>query len=157
VAHLGLVARLLAPALAATVLAIPGLRFGVPDLWWQDKLGGPYPLSVATTPTPAPANNPSAVYAITMTVADRYRIAPRVLWGNVASAVNSAARLIAAARPDLTTVIYGAADSILADPRIDDGALQAGPHFKRRSCCLIYRLAGTRTAVCGDCILGTPQ
>jgi hypothetical protein len=36
------------------------------------------------------------------------------------------------------------ADAILTDQRIDDGALRVGPGFRRRSCCLIYRLAGTR-------------
>ncbi|HZE16291.1 MAG TPA: (2Fe-2S)-binding protein, partial [Mycobacterium sp.] len=36
---------------------------------------------------------------------------------------------------------------------IDGGALRVGPLFRRRSCCLIYRIANTRTATCGDCIL----
>jgi ferric iron reductase protein FhuF len=46
------------------------------------------------------------------------------------------------------------ADSILADSRVDDGGLCAGPDFRRRSCCLIYRLNNDRAAVCGDCVLG---
>ena len=43
--HLGLAARLTAPALGAAVLRRPlDLRPG--GLWWQDVLGGPVPLSV---------------------------------------------------------------------------------------------------------------
>jgi ferric iron reductase protein FhuF len=76
-----------------------------------------------------------------------------VLWGNIGSAANSAARLISTARSDLTIAAHTAADGILTDPRIDGGALRAGPLFRRRSCCLIYRIANTRTATCGDCIL----
>ena len=50
--HLGLVARLIAPALGAAVLGCPlDMRSG--GLWWQDQHGGPVPLSV-----PAPACGP---------------------------------------------------------------------------------------------------
>jgi ferric iron reductase protein FhuF len=132
------------------------LRFGLPDLWWRAELGGPYPLSIAAAPVTEPTVDGTAVEAITVAVADRYRLAPRVVWGNVASAVNTTARLITTTRPDLTAVTNSAANAILTDPRIEDGALRVGPHFQRRSCCLIYRLAGTRAAVCGDCVL-TPR
>jgi len=94
-----------------------------------------------------------AVEAVTVAIADRYRVSKQVLWGNIGSAANSAARLIAAARPDLTGTAHAVADSILTDPRIEDGAVRAGPHFRRRSCCLIYRIANDRAATCGDCIL----
>ena len=46
-----------------------------------------------------------------------------------------------------------AADEKLADSRIDGGVLRSGPGFRRTSCCLIYRLAGSTAAVCGDCVL----
>lgn len=94
-----------------------------------------------------------AVESVTVAIASRYRLSEHVLWGNVGSAANSAARLISTARSDLTVNAHGAADKILTDPRIDDGALRAGPQFRRRSCCLIYRVANDRTATCGDCIL----
>ena len=153
VAHLGLIARLLAPAIGALAL---GRRVAMsPDeLWWQNHLGGPYPLSVTVDPatdSPLPCG---AVEAITRAFAERYGVSERVLWGNVGSAANSAARLISTARPDLTGTAHHAADSILADPRIDKGASSAGPDFRRRSCCLIYRIADDRTTICGDCILG---
>ena len=49
--HLGLVARLTAPALGAAVLGYPlDMRPG--ELWWQDQASGPVPLS---GPFPMPA------------------------------------------------------------------------------------------------------
>ncbi len=81
------------------------------------------------------------------------RVSARVLWGNVASAANSAAQLIAGARPDLGEGAYRAADLILADPRVDGGSLRSGTAFRRSSCCLIYRVGGGRSAICGDCVL----
>ena len=153
VAHLGLIARLLAPGIGAFTLG-HRVVMSPDELWWQDHLGGPYPLSVTAEPAidaPVPGG---AVEAITGAFAQRYGVSERVLWGNVGSAANSAARLISTARPDLTGTAHKAADSILADPRIDGGASRAGPGFRRRSCCLIYRIANDRTAICGDCILG---
>jgi hypothetical protein len=154
VTHLGLVARLLAPAIAALALGDARVSLALEDLWWQDHLGGPYPLSITPTPaTDTPTLGP-AVEVITGAIAQRYRVGEHVLWGNVASAANSAAWLISTPRPDLTRSARAAADAILADVRVEGGRLRAGPDFRRRSCCLIYRIAGDRTAICGDCILG---
>ncbi len=123
------------------------------DLWWQDRLGGPVPLSVTSGPA-GPLLPGPAVETITNEVAARFSVSHRMLWGNVGSAANSAARLICIARPELADSAQAVADSILADSRVDDGVLRAGPNFRRRSCCLIYRLNDDRTAVCGDCVLG---
>ena len=48
ITHLGLVARLIAPSIAA---AATGHRLGIQpgEIWWQDTLGGPVPLSVAVS------------------------------------------------------------------------------------------------------------
>ncbi|GKT34770.1 (2Fe-2S)-binding protein [Aduncisulcus paluster] len=121
VAHLGVIARILAPTIAT-----------------------------ADTATPGPA-----IESITHCVLDETGVSDRVLWGNVGSAANSAAQLIAATRPDLTHAAREVANTYLRDPRIDDGALRAGPDFRRRSCCLIYQLTDDRSAVCGDCVLET--
>jgi hypothetical protein len=173
VAQLGLVARVLAPTIGA--IALGCLADGPDDLWWQDQLGGPFPLSMAG-PSPGlsrgsgssldPSRSPSSgtapgdawfpgslVDLLTTATVDRFRVAPRVLWGNVASAANSAARLVAAARPDLAAAARDVANAVLADPRVEDGQLRSGPSFRRRSCCLIYRLSDTPGAVCGDCVL----
>lgn len=153
VAHLGLVARLLAPMIGTITLGHPTLSWSLDDLRWQNTLGGPYPLSVTPQPAPRIPGPGPAVEAITAAMAERYRVSRHVLWGNIGSAANSAARLICTAQPGLTTAAHDAADALLADPRIDGGALRVGPLFRRRSCCLIYRIANDRGAACGDCIL----
>lgn len=150
VAHLGLVARLIAPMIGAAALGEP-VSWSLADLFWQDQLGGPYPLSVSA----APAGGRSAVEAITEAFGP-FGVSPKVLWGNVGSAANSAAQQITRAQPDLAETAAAAADRVLADPRVDGGVLRSGPEFRRNSCCLIYQLAGDREACCGDCVLTAP-
>jgi len=161
--HLGLVARLIAPALGAAVLRCP-VDMRPAGLWWQDEAGGPIPLSV-------PADNhgggpdpvspewdrllvDEAVVPVTTAIARLVPISGRVLWGNVASAVNAAAAQLAGQRPDLAEDAWQAAGRLFGSPRLHSERLSPGPAFRRSSCCLFYRLApGNRAAVCGDCVL----
>lgn len=154
VTQLGLVARLLAPAIGASAIGLGAVALTPDDLWWQDELGGRYPVSLTIAADRSPNRPPTLVDAITDACVSRFGVSPRVLWGNVGSAANSAAQLVAVARPDLTRPARAAADLILADPRVDGGLCRSGPGFTRNSCCLIYRVGGTTTAVCGDCVLG---
>ena len=158
--HLGLVARLVSPALGAAVLGHRvDLRPG--GLWWQDTAAGPVPLSV-----PAPAGGTGipgewdrplldeAVAPLTAAVARLVPVSGRVLWGNVASAANAAAAQVARQRPDLAGDAWRAAGRLLASPWLRDEPQPPGPAFRRSSCCLFYRLApGDPSAVCGDCVL----
>ena len=162
-AHLGLVARLVAPAVALAALGGAPFDQRPAELWWQDRLGGPYPLSVAPTgPGAGPAAADTAgepvlgdaVGDLTAVIAGRYHVSPRVLWGNTASAVNSAASQLARERPDLAERGRQVAQALLSDPRLAQEPAPAGPGFRRASCCLIHRLAGPPArAVCGDCVL----
>lgn len=161
VAHLGLTARLIAPAIGAAALGIQ-LAWDIESLWWKDELGGPYPLSIAPKRTNGQESTSSshhfvefdtAAEAITLALIDRYPVSPRVLWGNIGSATNSAAQMISRARPDLAGIAHNVANTILTDHRIDGGALIAGPRFRRQSCCLIYRIGSGSENYCGDCIL----
>ncbi|BCJ82974.1 (2Fe-2S)-binding protein [Mycolicibacterium sp. 141076] len=150
VAHLGLVARLIAPMIGTAALGEP-VSWSLADLAWQDQLGGPYPLAVSARP----AGGAPAVEVLTNAFG-RFGVSPKVLWGNVGSAANSAAQQIGRTRPDLAEQARQAADAVLADPRVDGGVLRSGPAFRRNSCCLIYQLAGDRAACCGDCVLTAP-
>lgn len=106
VAQLGLAARLLSPALALAALhgARPCLELGA--LRWQPELGGAFPLSLPTTDLgPAGAAEAWAdallagpVRELVRAVA-RLSVAEQILWGNVASAVDAAARVAGAAVP----------------------------------------------------------
>ena len=158
VTQLGVVARLVAPVLAAQA---SGHRLGLrlSDGWWQDTVGGPVPLSVVDPA--APAHPPGAmalldevIAPITVAVGAVAPVSPRVLWGNVASAVNGAAGQVARARPELAPAAWATAAEYFRHPALGTEHNPPGPSFRRSSCCLIYRLApGQPGAVCGDCIL----
>ena len=168
VAHLGLVARLVAPALGAAVTGHRvDMRLDV--LWWQDTLGGPVPLSIPVAgPLAEPAGGGArdtaeilprrfldeVIAPVTRTTRELVPISSRVLWGNVASGINAAASQAAASRPDLTGSAWQAARDWFASPLLGGERHPPGPAFRRSSCCLIYRVASGRpTAVCGDCVL----
>jgi FhuF 2Fe-2S C-terminal domain len=153
VVHLGVVARILAPALAIEAAGWGAVSPTGTDLWWQDDLGGVYPLSLTTTSVESDLLD-GAVSELTDLIGSRYGVPSRALWGNIASAANSAAHQFATARPDLTEPARAVAEAVLADHRVDGGNLHSGPGFRRRSCCLIYQATGARVAVCGDCVLG---
>jgi hypothetical protein len=165
VTHLGLAARLIAPALAAAVGGYRiDLRLG--GLWWQDKLGGPVPLSV-----PEPRDDPGMaagygcrrfldeiIAPITTATARLIPVSDHVLWGNVASGINSAASQVALLRPSLADEAWATASDFFSSPLLRRERQSAGPAFRRSSCCLIYRATpgrrpGQRPGVCADCVL----
>ncbi|HVV09839.1 (2Fe-2S)-binding protein [Amycolatopsis sp.] len=146
VAHLGLAARLLSPALAlnASCGQVPA------DVWWQDVVGGAVPLSVR------PVTGELTVRLLDgLGAAVRpFSVSPQVLWGNVASAVNGAVTMIDAAAPDWAGRARELAAELLARPPLRGTSTVVGGRFRRRSCCLIYRAApGGTGPVCGDCVL----
>jgi hypothetical protein len=170
VAQLGIAARLICPVFGSAVLGAE-LPIDVAHARWIPALGGPFPLSLPetglSTPTghgtssdPGPARGPllsllggpiRSLVEITAAMA----VSRRTLWGNVASAINGAASMIAATRPELTSQAAATSSALLHHPALAasyDG--QPITSFQRRSCCLIYRLATSPPAeYCGDCIL----
>lgn len=155
--HLGHATRLWSPVLACAVGhgVLPDLR----DLHRADD--------GAQLRLPAPAGSPSdAPEALYRVVVDehmqplaaglRVGLAPALLAGNVASALAGAARALLAARPDLGPRIAETTRALLGIGVLAGSGVVAGPRldFKRRSCCLFYRLPGR--AVCGDCVFETP-
>jgi len=162
IAQLGLCARLLSPALGAAA-AGRALPVDLGQARWVPALGGPFRLSLPDTAAGASEGEGTAecLRLLTGPVARIVRVvasmavSPRVLWGNVASAVNGAATMIAAARPELTGSAAGCAAAMLSYPalaRTYQGRPLTG--FRRRNCCLIYRLSPAAPAYCGDCVLG---
>jgi hypothetical protein len=159
-AHLGLVARLAAPAVA---LMAAGYHFELlpESLWWQDLIGGPVPLSVPESAIRArghgaatPAQLIDNVLApLTAAVAELVSISQRVLWGNVASAVNGAAAQIARQRPQIARQAWLTATAAFQHGGLSGERTPPGPRFSRSSCCLRYRLFPGADALCGDCVL----
>ena len=171
VAHLGLAARVVSPYFALAVLrgrAPSALRLA--GLRWQPALGGPFPLSLPRAADgacgPVHAGPPALADALAHALCEgplreladacaAFRVSPHVLWGNAASAVHGAARMIGAARPDTAGRALDLAGLLLArGPLRGTGSCTAAGGFRRRSCCLIYRAApGGSGALCGDCVL----
>jgi FhuF 2Fe-2S C-terminal domain/Ferric iron reductase FhuF-like transporter len=180
--HLGLAARLTSPALGAAVLGRP-LDLDPDGLWWQDVPGGLVPLSVPGPPLRdqdrAGGAGPGylargagergaagewdrqlldeVLSPVTAAIASLVPVSGRVLWGNVASAVNAAARQVAGQRPEVAGDAWQAASRLFDRPALRGEVNPPGPVFRRSSCCLFYRLApgsGNLSAICGDCVLG---
>jgi len=160
IAQLGLCARLLSPALGAAATGRP-LPVEVAQARWVPGLGGPFRLSLAEDAVAAGPGTAATAALLAGPVTQIVRaveamaVSPRVLWGNVASAVSGAATMIAAVRPDLAGGAAEAAAALLGHPDLA-GTYQGRPlhGFRRRNCCLIYRLSPERPAYCGDCVLG---
>ena len=162
IAQLGLCARLLSPALGAAA-AGRALPVDIAQARWIPALGGPFRLSLPDTVLEAGAVRSSAAAGSAATAGllagpitqivravQAMSVSPRVLWGNVASAVNGAATMIVAARPDLTTPAAETATAMLRYSPLT-GTYQGRPFqgFRRRNCCLIYRLSPSAPAYCG--------
>ncbi|CAM4270762.1 putative Fe-S protein [Mycobacterium basiliense] len=80
-------------------------------------------------------------------------LAPGLLTGNIASALVGTSRMLVSARPDLRARIIEITDALLETGDLAGSGVITGPEltFRRRSCCLWYRLpAGGK---CGDCPL----
>ena len=173
IAQLGLCARLLSPALGATAVG-RALPVDIAQARWVPSLGGPFRLSLPDTVLEASAarnsaarNSATAGLAATagllagpiaqiVRAVQAMAVSPQVLWGNVASAVSGAATMIAKARPDLAAPAAAAATAMLGYPALAGTyAGSPGAAFRRRNCCLIYRLSPPGSArYCGDCVLG---
>ncbi len=145
IASLGLFARLLSPTIGARLLRVDAPA----DLLWREQPTGTLPLAAGGWRTP---DLDVALSDVVAPLAERLRtehsVSPKVLAGNAASAVFGALRMALLARPDLDVDDLGA--EALSHPFLA-GTGEPELPFRRRSCCLYYRLPGAGT--CGDCIL----
>jgi hypothetical protein len=184
VTHLGVAARLISPVLGTAVLFGWVPRMDPAQVAWQPELGGPLPLSVPASALAQRGDQPGSrqpgeeqsgdrqlaselrrslllgpVRALTGITA-AMSVSPIVLQGNIASAVNAAAAMIATARPDLAGQAATLRNGLLSAPELAGTWTSGAAGFRRRSCCLIYRAAAAppasaTSAVCGDCVLHT--
>ncbi|MEU5254387.1 (2Fe-2S)-binding protein [Streptomyces longwoodensis] len=164
VAHLGLAARLAATALGCAALhdAVPDLAPGL--LRWDPGATAPDDLWLADV-RPRPAERIGEVLLdghllpLARVLADRHRLAPGLLRGNAASAVAGAARQLDRwahdrGRPDVARRTATAVERLFAHPYLSGTGTFTGPAFRRRSCCLYYRVPAG--GVCGDCCFTRP-
>jgi hypothetical protein len=144
VTFLGLASRLTSPALGALVL---GGMLPAAELWWKPVAGGPWPIAYRGA---RPGESLLAPVApVLETFRARFALSPKVLWGNVASALAGAAGML----PDTKRAFEAVAASLEEPPLAGMGRLLRPERggFVRNNCCLYYRIPGGGT--CGDCVL----
>ena len=154
--QLGYAARLWSPVLACA------LAHGVvPDLSQLEVDAGP-PVRL-NVPEPHGWQAPdlaTLAYRMVMTehlepmaAALPVKVAAGLLWGNAASAMTAALRVLAAVRPGLSGAAREMAGKLLGMGVLRETGELTGPglEFRRRSCCLYYRVPGG--GLCGDCPL----
>lgn len=153
--HLGHATRLWSPVLACALGhgVVPDLK----DLQRADdgaQLRIPEPVGRAVDRTSA-----KSLYRVVVkghmnpfAAGLRVKLAPALLAGNIASALVGASRALLVARPDLRPSIVAMTDSLLDTGMLAGSGVITGSHlgFRRRSCCLFYRVPGR--SVCGDCV-----
>ncbi|ANP56540.1 (2Fe-2S)-binding protein [Streptomyces griseochromogenes] len=169
VSQQGLAARLWSAALACA--AVYGR---VPDLdprllRWDATATAPDDLWL-TEVRPLPGD-PGAAAALADTVLHghleplgdalraRYGVAAGLLWGNAGSALAGAARELdrwarANGRTEVAARARALTDELFAHPLLRTTGSRTGTAFRRRSCCLYYRVPGG--GVCGDCCFVRP-
>ncbi|MFL6054862.1 MAG: (2Fe-2S)-binding protein [Actinoallomurus sp.] len=154
----GVAGRLWSPALATAAG-----HGRVPDLhpartYW--RAASPGPILLATPGAPALTADAAALRRVIvddhlLPLARAVRtvtpVAEGLLWGNAASALVGALTVLAMARPAHSRAASRWVEELLGTPPLT-GTGGLGPHgFRRRSCCLYYRVPGG--GKCGDCAL----
>lgn len=154
----GIAGRLWSPVLA--VAAVHGVT---PDLepartYWRAASPGPVLLAA-----PGPDATGADAACVRRVVVERYLsplveavravtpVAEGLLWGNAASALAGALSVLTRTRPEASGPGTRLVEELLATPPLR-GTGTLGPFgFRRRSCCLYYRVPGG--GLCGDCAL----
>ncbi|GGY07301.1 (2Fe-2S)-binding protein [Streptomyces djakartensis] len=161
VAHQGLAARLWSVALGCATLygRLPDLDARL--LHWDADAAAPDDLWLPDV-RPLPGDAPTLADVVlhghleplSAALRVRHRLAPGLLRGNAASALAGAARELERwarrhGRTDPAARARDLAAELLAHPLLAGSGTLTGTGFRRRSCCLYYRVPGG--GVCGDC------
>lgn len=169
-------ASLLSLSVAARITALvlgTGVLHGVVPrlhdrLRWRPWSGGPAPLWVERPEAVDPGDDDLARAAareleatlrpVLDAVGTQASVSGQVTWGNVASSLGGALRVLLTQRPETAERATALAVGIVGHPPLEGlGQFVAEPShptgvgFVRRTCCLFYRVPGGGT--CGDCVL----
>ncbi|MEU8029584.1 (2Fe-2S)-binding protein [Streptomyces sp. NPDC049099] len=165
-AQQGLAARLWAVALGCAVLYGRSPDLDPRLLRWDPSAAAPDDLFLTRLrPRPGDAATLAATVLhghlepLAETLRARYGSAPGLLWGNAGSALAGAARELdrwarAHGRTDAAGRARALTDELFAHPLLRTTGTRTGTAFRRRSCCLYYRVPGG--GVCGDCCFTRP-
>ncbi|MGW7257412.1 IucA/IucC family C-terminal-domain containing protein [Streptomyces sp. NPDC054834] len=171
IAHQGLAARLWSAALGCAALygRLPDLDPALllwdfaatapDDLWLTDVR----PLPSDPYPADADALADAVLHGHLEPLGDalgaRYGVATGLLWGNAGSALAGAARQLdrwarTNGRTDVADRARTLTAALFTHPLLSTTGTLDGTAFRRRSCCLYYRVPGG--GVCGDCCFPRP-
>lgn len=162
----GFAAALVSAPYAAAVLHAAVPRLGPGSVWWSPAADGSWTLRTDTTALVGVDALPALLAGLLAPLADAVRaqvpVSRRLLWGNAASTVAAAKRLLVVQRPAVARRAADVAEAVLAHGPFDGAGELLPPHepdlvwtFRRRSCCLYYRVPGSG-GLCDDCVLSTP-
>ncbi|MGW4566776.1 (2Fe-2S)-binding protein [Streptomyces sp. NPDC004561] len=166
ISHQGLAARLWSTALGCAVLygRLPDLDPRL--LRWDPTASAPDDLwltEVRARPGDAAALAGAVLHGHLEPLGEalrvRYGIAAGLLWGNAGSALAGAARELdrwarAHGRTDAAERARALTGELFEHPLLRATGTRTGTAFRRRSCCLYYRVPGG--GVCGDCCFIRP-
>jgi hypothetical protein len=136
---LGTAARLLSPALATTVRHGITPRLSDETVSWRAANNGAVAFAIMTRETATMAQAVAALDGVAAAVSAQFRLSPRIVRGNVASALAGAASML------------GPAARTVVEPLVAGAGSYGTERFKRNSCCLFYRVPNA--GKCGDCVL----
>lgn len=159
----------LAARLWSVALGCAALYGRIPDLdprllHWDADRGAPDDLWLAEVrPLPADALAETVLHGhlepLNAALVSHYRMSTGLLRGNAASALAGAARELdrwarARGRTEVATRARALTAELFAHPLLAGTGTFTGTSFRRRSCCLYYRVPGG--GVCGDCCFTQP-
>lgn len=158
----GFAARLVSAPYAAAVLhgAVPALSPATVG-WQRAEDGGWAPRTGASALVVAdrlPGLLDGLLTPLVAAVREQVPVSERLLWGNAASTVAAAKRMLVMQRPALADRAAATAEAVLAHGSFAGAGELLPPRdpdlvwtFRRLSCCLYYRVPGG--GLCDDCVL----
>jgi ferric iron reductase protein FhuF len=160
----GFAAQLVSAPYAAAVLHREAPTLGPATVWWRRADdGGWTPCTDATALVAADdlAGQLEGLLApLVAAVRAQVPVADRLLWGNAASTIAAAKRLLVIQRPAAAGRAAEVAEAVLTRGSFAGAGELLPPRdpdlvwtFRRRTCCLYYRVPGAG-GICDDCALG---
>ncbi|HLU55113.1 MAG TPA: (2Fe-2S)-binding protein [Pseudonocardia sp.] len=157
----GFAAQLVSAPYAAAVLHGEVPAPTPATLWWSRTGDGGWAPSTDAGSTAAADALPALLEDLLGPLADEVRarvpVAARLLWGNAASTVAAAKRLLVVRRPEVAARAAEVAEAVLAHGAFAGAGELLAPRdpdlvwtFRRRTCCLYYRVPGG--GLCDDCV-----
>jgi ferric iron reductase protein FhuF len=160
----GFAAQLVSAPYAAAVLHARVPEVTPASVRWTRAEDGGWELSTDATAVVEGAALPALLTGLLTPLLGAVRawvpVTERLLWGNAASTVAAAKRLLVLQRPATAARAAGVAEAVLAHGPFAGAGELLPPRepdvvwtFRRRSCCLYYRVPGG--GLCDDCVLST--